>query len=1134
MAAFRVNTTTAGSQIQTDITKLSDGGFAITWTSQDSDTGDVYMQRYDANGSAVGGETRINTNTSGVQIAPAGLGLNNGGIFVTWDDSNYGIAGKVFESDGDVLVSDFQVGLGDTPDSIQLANGNIVVTSHHFDGSGPGIYAQILDEEGIAIGSEFLVNSTTASNQLRSCVALLDNGGFVVTWESYLQDGSDYGAYGRVFDEDGDPLTAEFQINNYTNTAQNYTSVTGLNNGTFVVTWHSNGQDGNNYGVYAQIYANNGTEIGGEFLVNTTTTGAQQVPNVVALDYGNFMISWEGVSTSEYIYGKIFDDKGNAISSEFLLNNTVGLAEPKAVHLGDGAMAVTWTNTSGDASGAAIYADLINAATKVNNLTLTGTSGADTLIGSYGNDTITGSDGNDTIYGTIGSDSMNGGNNTDTLSYIHSSSGVNVNIGSNTASGGAAQGDSISNFENLVGSNYNDTLTGSSGANSISGLNGDDLIEGGAGADTLDGGADIDTLSYAGSSAGIAVDIGANTASGGDAAGDVISNFENLTGSAQNDTLTGSSAANIILGGNGNDIIEGGAGNDTLDGGAGNDAVSYANSSAAVSVNLATNVVSGGDAAGDAISNFESVTGSAYDDTLTGNSVANAINGGVGNDLLVGGAGADTINGGADNDTLSYAASSAAVNVSLLSGTGLGGDAAGDVISNIENVIGSDYNDYITGSAGDNILTGGLGNDTIESGLGADTIDGGAGNDFLTYTSSNAAVSVNLTTGAASGGHAAGDVFTGIEEVQGSNYADLLIGNASANRIIGGTGDDTIEGGAGADTLSGSGGNDLVTYANSNAAVTINLNGNTASGGHAAGDVISGFEHVIGSDYNDTLLGNSLANSISGGLGNDTIQGLAGADTLDGGAGNDTLSYASSASGVSVNLATNAVSGGDAAGDVISGFEHILASLYNDTLMGDSGNNTIDGRNGDDIIEGGAGADTLDGNLAIDTLSYANSSAAVSVNLTTNAVSGGDATGDTVSNFENILGSAYDDTLTGSAVANTITGGAGVDVLTGNGGADTYGFTAITDSGIGSGNRDVIADFSQADADVIDLSAIAGGLLVFVGNTAFSGTANEVRYAIDTLNNLTVVEIDSDGDTVVDAEIELAGQVTLVGGDFVL
>lgn len=283
-----------------------------------------------------------------------------------------------------------------------------------------------------------------------------------------------------------------------------------------------------------------------------------------------------------------------------------------------------------------------------------GTSGADTLRGSAGKDTFYGYGSSDTFIGNGGVDTFNGGDGTDTVDYSNVAeqppeyflgrTGVIVNLANEIGGEVGEAYDHYDSIENITGSNFDDAIFGDANANVLRGMNGNDIIEGGASGDTLDGGEGSDTLSYAGSNARVAVNLQNNTATGGHATGDVISLFENITGSGFNDTLTGN---------NDDNTIEGGAGADTLDGAGGlNDTVSYRYSNAGVAVNLANNTASGGHAAGDIIIRFENIEGSSYNDTLTGSGLNNVIRGGAGIDTIDGGRGTDTIEGGADNDIM--------------------------------------------------------------------------------------------------------------------------------------------------------------------------------------------------------------------------------------------------------------------------------------------------------------------------------------------------------------------------------------------------------------------------------------------------------------------------------------------------
>lgn len=594
--------------------------------------------------------------------------------------------------------------------------------------------------------------------------------------------------------------------------------------------------------------------------------------------------------------------------------------------------------------------------TLVNIEHVIGSDRNDSIYGTAAAETIEGGAGDDFIAGGGGGDHLDGGAGNDTASYAKVGAAVVVHL-DGTAGGGAAQGDVLTGIENLVGSAYDDTLYGNAG---------DNVLKGGAGADHIDGGAGTDSVSFSDSAVGVTVYLDGRVSHGGDAEGDTYVNVENLTGSAFDDRLVGDASDNVLTGGAGNDVLEGGVGADVLDGGAGFDIASYAGATEGVRAALDGSVTTG-DAAGDTYVSIEGLEGSAFNDTLVGDDRANALSGGAGDDVLVGGGGADRIDGGAGNDTADYSGSRGGVNVHLDGTAGVGGDAEGDTLVNVENLVGSVFGDTLVGDAGDNLLSGGAGDDILRGGGGADRLDGGQGHDIADYSTSQAGVTVGLDGSTGHGGDAEGDVLTGIEEIQGSAFGDVLTGGAGDDVLHGGAGDDMLRGGAGADLLDGGDGFDTVDYSDATAGLSVYLDGRPSTG-DAAGDQLVSIERVLGGAYDDVLVGDAGANTLAGGGGDDVLAGGGGADALDGGAGQDTADYSASTQSVQVDLSSGLGHGGDAEGDTLTGIEDLIGSAGADTLIGDDGANVLAGGAGDDLLVGNGGDDTLIGGAGADRL----------------------------------------------------------------------------------------------------------------------------------------------------------------------
>jgi Ca2+-binding RTX toxin-like protein len=678
--------------------------------------------------------------------------------------------------------------------------------------------------------------------------------------------------------------------------------------------------------------------------------------------------------------------------------------------------------------------------------------------------------------------------------------------------------------------------------------------------------------------------------------------IENATGGSGNDTITGNDFVNTLTGNNGmdtlhggggNDVLLGGAGDDTLDGGAGLDAMTGGTGSDTYTIDDAGDTITelAGDAGvdtADVFVNYVLSTGVENAEvqgtslTVTGNAAANTITayfgdntligldgndrliGGAGNDVLIGGPGADSLDGRLGFNVVDYSGSAAAVVVDQGSGGQQhGGDAEGDTVTNVSEIIGSSLGDTLVGfavmQAGDgndilqdtspssflwsNEMHGDAGDDLLIGGGGGDVLDGGAGNDTASYATAFALAGLvaSLANPGDNTNDAAGDTYISIENLIGSAYADTLTGDGGVNRLSGGDGDDTLIGGAGADTLIGGDGADTASYAGSSTAVVVRLWNSTGTGGDAQGDTYVGIENVTGTNVADSLIGSdNVANVLRGGSGNDYLEGRSGDDTLIGGVGADhmvggdgvdTISYEGSVAPVTVKLWNMTAAGGDAQGDTISGFENMIGGNGGDSLIGSdnvgnviaggAGNDYLEGRTGDDTLIGGSGADKLVGGDGADTVSYEGSVGAVTVRLWNMTATGGDAQGDTISGFENATGGSGADSLIGSDdVGNVLRGGEGNDYLEGRGGDDVL---------IGGQGADRLVG-----GDGIDTASYADNFGVQV--SLLTGRSNELGPLADTLTGIENLWGSAYADTLIgDGGINVLsgadGNDTIYGGD---
>jgi Ca2+-binding RTX toxin-like protein/subtilisin-like proprotein convertase family protein len=317
-------------------------------------------------------ETRVNTATNSQQQYPSVTALADGGWVVTWmsygqDGSEYGVFGQRYGADGSLQGGEFK---GNTfanssqqePSVTALTDGGWVVTwmSYGQDGSDWGVFGQRFGANGAAQGGEFRVNSVVNGAQYYPSVTALVDGGWVVTWNSNGQDGNELGIFGQRYGADGAAQGTEFRVNNYTNSNQHHPSVTALADGGWVVTWMSNGQDSSNHGVFGQRYGVDGTALGEEFRANTYTNGDQIYPSVTALAGGGWVVTWMSIyqDGSAYgIFGQRYGADGVTRGTEFKVNTYTNNEQqyPSVTALVDGGWVVTWMSANQDGSGWGVF-----------------------------------------------------------------------------------------------------------------------------------------------------------------------------------------------------------------------------------------------------------------------------------------------------------------------------------------------------------------------------------------------------------------------------------------------------------------------------------------------------------------------------------------------------------------------------------------------------------------------------------------------------------------------------------------------------------------------------------------------------------------------------------------------------------
>lgn len=669
---------------------------------------------------------------------------------------------------------------------------------------------------------------------------------------------------------------------------------------------------------------------------------------------------------------------------------------------------------------------------------------------------------------------------------------------------------------------------------------GNDVVDSGGGIDLIDGGEGVDTVSFKSiwgggynyALYGVNVSLDLTESQIYQATGDAVTliNIENIVGSGLDDTLVGNDANNELDGYLGTDVLMGGLGNDIYIVDRIGDKV-IEDENEGIDLVQASSTYTLGD-------NLENIQ-------LTGTSNISAVGNSL-NNLLIGNAGSNVLNGGAGIDTVSFINATKAVvaNLATKKATGFGTDT----LTNIENLIGSNFNDTLTGSTSANKLEGGSGNDSIDGAAGSDTVVYALArsNYTITYNSGTSVYTVKAKSGSegtdtvknvenfsfSDGVFAASSLIDATAPtVSTFSPTDGATGVAVGSNIVltfseaiqKGTGTIYLRSGSATGTIVeqfNAATSDRITISDRTLTLdpTVNLSGNTkyfitfASGtvkdladnaytGTSTYDFTTGSAPITGTAGNDTLSGTTAADVINGLDGNDTITGAGAVDTMDGQEGSDLYIIAATTDHSAAEIADSGASGTDEV-------RYTATSSSTLTLYaGDTGIETV-------VIGTGTAANAV-------------TTAAKGININAAAVLNGlSITGNAGANSltgtsyaDNLIGNAGNDSLLGGAGNDTLNGGTGADSLTGGLGKDTFVFAAGS-SGQAT-NFDIIADFAKGAVGAGDLIDHTSALTIGGSNAAATST----QAAINMTNGVATFAAGS-GKTLSDALADIASRFT--------
>ncbi|MFN6453531.1 MAG: beta strand repeat-containing protein [Nostoc sp. EfeVER01] len=1167
MTEFQVNTTTIGNQSNSTVAIDAAGNFIICWQSDGQDGTKIYAQRYNTDGTSQGDEFQVNTGTTGNQYNPVIAIDTDGDFVISWQsDSQDGtdMYARRYDSSGVAQGGEFKVNTYTTgnpysPTAVAMdSSGDFVISWISLEeGFSYEIYAQRYNSAGVAQGNEFKVNTYTTSDQYNSTVAMDADGDFVISWQSFGQDGSTNGIYAQRYNNLGVAQGGEFKVNTYTTSDQTNPIVAMNAGGDFVVSWQSDGQDGSGNGIYAQLNINNGIP---PIISASASALAYTEKTTIAID--------SGITVSDL-------DSPNLASATVSITSGFASAQDTLAFTNQNGITGSYDSTTGvltltGSSTVANYQAALRSITYTNNSdnpSLTPRTISFIVNDGAANSTAITRDinitpVNDAPVATATNSALAYTENATTVidSGITVSDVDSANLASATVSitsGFASAQDTLTfTSQNGITGNYNSstgvlTLTGSATiANYQTALR----------SVTYTNSSDNPTTTPR--TVSFVVNDGTDNST-------VVTRNINITAvnnapiaTATNSALayTENATTAIDSGITVSDVDSANLASATVRISSGfisaQDTLAFTNQNGIMgSYNSSTGVLTLTGSA--TVANYQTAlrsityTNSSDNPSLTPRTVSFVINDGAANSTAI----TRDINITAVNDA------PVAVNDSITTKRNIPVIiSATTLLSNDKDVDVSDVlsiTDFTQPSQGSLVNN----NDGTYTYTPAQNY---YGFDSFTYSISdghggNSTATVNLTINQYNviNGTLGADNLNGtvnIDVISGLQGNDTLQGLADNDTLDGGDGNDSLDGGAGVDSLIGGKGNDIYIVDNLNDIIIEALNagtdlvkssvswvlGNnlenlTLTGSGSINGTGNSFNNIFigntganilsGENGNDNLFGDSDNDTLLGGAGNDTLDGGLGADSLDGGIGNDiyTVDNANDIIIEGLNAGTDLVkssvswvlgnnlenltlTGSGAINGTGNSLKNILigntgANILsgedgNDSLIGGSGNDTLLGGAGDDTLDGGLGSDSLNGGAGNDiyTVDNVNDSIIEGLNSGTDLIKSS-VNWVLADNLENL-------TLTGSGAING-TGNSLNNILTGNSGANTLNGVDGNDSLFGSSGNDTLLGGVGDDS-------LNGG----AGTDSLDGGVGNDIYTVDNVNDLIIEGLDAGTDLV--------------------